>query len=217
MKVQNLAIIFLVITIPLIMIVSYYLHLQQETLKLQAEYDTKLSASTKEAIKAFEVNTVDWSEKEGRKKTSLNNRGEAEAMINTFTTSLANNLRLSGTAKEYMLNYIPAVALTMYDGYYVYSPAYVPVTAENENGIQLYYKQGSRNLAIEAGSATERDQILYVANSGGNTYTFEYEEDGVKKTKTYNGLTTDITNAKNEYRHTLNNKTAYSARYTKRK
>lgn len=62
MKIQNLAIIFLVISIPLIVILSYYLNLQQKTLKLQAEYDTKLAESTKEGIKAFEVNTVDWSE-----------------------------------------------------------------------------------------------------------------------------------------------------------
>ena len=43
MKIQNLAIIFLVISIPLIVILSYYLNLQQKTLKLQAEYDTKLA------------------------------------------------------------------------------------------------------------------------------------------------------------------------------
>lgn len=174
MKVQNLAIIFLVIIIPLIMILSYYLHLQQETLELQAEYDTKLSAATKEGIKAFEVNTVDWSEKKGREKTSLNYREEVEAMINSFTTSLANNLNISGTAKEYMINYIPAIAITMYDGYYTYAPAYVPKTAETDSrvqpeGVQLYYDVSEgNNKIILAGDVerTEEDKILYKAKSG---------------------------------------------------
>ena len=69
MKVQNLAIIFLVISIPLVMILSYYLSLQQKTLSLQAEYDTKLAEATKEGIKAFEVNTVDWADCRRRKRT----------------------------------------------------------------------------------------------------------------------------------------------------
>ena len=43
-------------------------------------------------------------------------------MVNTFTRSLANELGLSGTAKEYMVNYIPAISVNMYDGYYIYSP-----------------------------------------------------------------------------------------------
>ena len=48
MKIQNLSIIFLVITIPLIMILTYYLNLQRDTLELQAQYDAKLSEATKE-------------------------------------------------------------------------------------------------------------------------------------------------------------------------
>lgn len=223
MKIQNLAIIFLVIIIPLVMILSYYLHLQQKTLELQAEYDTKLSEATKEGIKAFEVNTVDWSEKEGRKKTSLNNREEAEAIISAFTTSLANNLNIAGTAKEYMLNYIPAIAITMYDGYYVYAPSYVPVTAETEEGIQLFYdvSSGGSNSAIIAGDLTREseDKILYVAETGGERYFYEYVVDatsGYTETKTYEGLTTDPEKAKKEYEHTLNNKTAYCAKYKKR-
>ena len=60
MKLQNLAIIFLVVTLPLVAILSYYLNLQHKTLKMQADYDMKLAEATKEGIKAFEVNTVDF-------------------------------------------------------------------------------------------------------------------------------------------------------------
>ncbi len=123
MKVQNLAIIFLVIAIPLIMILSYYLNLQRDTLELQAQYDTKLAEATKEGIKAFEVNTVDWSDSVSTETARRN----ATATVNAFITSLSNNINVSGTAKEFMSNYIPAVALTMYDGYYIYAPTYTPM------------------------------------------------------------------------------------------
>ena len=212
MKIQNLAIIFLVITIPLIVILSYYLNLQQKTLKLQAEYDTKLAESTKEGIKAFEVNTVDWSEWVSE-VSSKKIRDNVQATVNTFLTSLANNLNISGTAKEYMLNYIPAIAVTMYDGYYIYAPTYVPVTVEDENGVQLFYdiESGNKNKVSQD---SEKGMILYEAKGGGETYYYEYLDDAQQRqTQTLPNLTTDINKAKMEYRHTLNNKIAYSARY----
>ena len=211
MKIQNLSIIFLVIAIPLIVILSYYLSLQQKTLKLQAEYDTKLAEATKEGIKAFEVNTVDWSEwvSEVSSQTTRNN---VQAVVNTFITSLANNLHLSGTAKEYMLNYIPAIAVTMYDGYYIYAPTYVPVTATNENGVQIFYDttSGSSNKA----TTSDEGQILYEAERNGKTYFYTYVNDAMEtETISCPNLTTNIKDAKMEYRNILNNKIAYAARY----
>ena len=111
MKIQNLAIIFLVIILPLLMILGYYLKLQEDTLEKQSEYNAKLSSSVKEGIKAYEINTVNWREKKGEERRNVN------ASVNTFLTSLANNLNISGTSKEYMTNYVPAVAVTMYSGF----------------------------------------------------------------------------------------------------
>ena len=157
------------------------------------------------------------------KKTSLNNREEVEAIISAFITSLENNLNITGTAREYMLNYIPAVAITMYNGYYVYSPAYVPVTAETDEDVQLFYdvSSGNSNKAIKAGDSSRKDGdlILYEAKTGGETYFYEYVIDVPSEhteTKAISRSATDVTKAKNEYKHTLNNKTAYCARYTKR-
>lgn len=213
MKLQNLAIIFLVITIPLIVILSYYLNMQQQTLKLQAEYDTKLAEATKEGIKAFEVNTVDWSEwvSEVNSQTTRNN---VQAVINTFITSLSNNLHLSGTAKEYMLNYIPAIAVTMYDGYYIYAPTYVPVTATNSNGVQMFYESGTANKI----TLSDAGEILYEADVDkgitGQTYTYTYTNEAMEtEIQTFSNLTTNINEAKREYRNILNNKIAYAARY----
>lgn len=206
MKVQNLAIIFLVIVIPLTMILSYYLNLQRKTLELQAQYDTKLAEATKEGIKAFEVNTVEWS------NSKQDDRQNTKAMINAFITSLSNNLNVTGTAREFMVNYIPAITVTMYDGYYIYSPIYAPVNKENEDGLQLFLN--SQNKVTT--SAEKGNQILYIAEEGkGNSYTYEYTtEDGSQITEQITGVTTEIDSAKKEYKHTLNSKIAYSSSYT---
>ena len=66
------------------------------------------------------------------------------ATVNAFMTSLSNNLNISGTAKEFMENYIPAIAVTMYDGYYIYAPTYTPITKENTDGVQLFYNETTR-------------------------------------------------------------------------
>ena len=211
MKVQNLAIIFLVISIPLVMILSYYLSLQQKTLSLQAEYDTKLAEATKEGIKAFEVNTVDWTDWVSE-VSSQKSRNNVQASINTFITSLANNLHVSGTAKEFMLNYIPAVAMTMYDGYYIYAPTYTPVSANNDDGVQLFYDttSGGANKA----TLSDEGEILYEAAEDGKTYYYTYTNEFMEtETQEYSNLTTDITKAKMEHRNILNNKISYSGRY----
>lgn len=143
MKIQNLAMIFIIIMLPILLILGYYLKLQEDTLELQSEYDAKLSSATKEAIKAYEINTVNWREENGETRRNVT------ASVNTFLTSLANNIGVSGTAKEYMSNYVPAVAVTMYSGYYIYSPAYLPETIETEQGIQLYYDKTKNQLTTE--------------------------------------------------------------------
>lgn len=213
MKLQNLAIVFLVIIIPLIMILAYYLNLQQETLKLQAEYDTKLAEATKEGVKAFEVNTVDWSEWVSL-KTTVTRRENASAAINTFLNSMANNLNITGTAREYISNYVPAIAVTMYDGYYIYAPTYVPVTIEDVNGRQIFYDKISNTLVLEQNSLTNTDLVpIYEPKTGAVTKNGEYtDENGSKTTIQY---VTEIKNAKTEYEHTLSNQIAYSARYSK--
>lgn len=212
MKLQNLAIIFLVIIIPLIMILAYYLNLQQETLKLQAEYDTKLAEATKEGVKAFEVNTVDWSEWVSL-KTSVTRRENATAAINTFLNSMANNLNITGTAREYISNYVPAIAMTMYDGYYIYAPTYVPVTIEDVNARQIFLDNISGTLVLEQNSLTNTDLVpIYEPRTGAVTKNGEYtDENGSKTTIQY---VTEIGNAKTEYEHTLSNQIAYSARYS---
>lgn len=145
MKIQNLAVVFIIIAIPLILIVSYYITLQSETLRMQAEYNSKLLDSTKEAIDAFEINTVEWNA--NYSETADSKRRDVLASINTFTNSFANNIGLTGTTKESILRYIPAIAFTLYDGYYIYSPADSYSTIKDTNGVAVLVGQRLREAA----------------------------------------------------------------------
>ena len=202
MSIQNLSIIFIVIAIPIIIVSSYYVTQQQETLKMQASYDSKLGEATREAIKAYEINTVEWAnEKENTRKHTM-------AAMNVFMTSLANQLNISGTAKEYMQNYIPAMAMTMYDGYYIYAPAYVPVTLKTEEGTQLFYDSENDILTTES-----ENPFL------GTEYLIAYEPEGtgiISSTETgeQKEFVTTIEQAKKEHKHTLTNQIPYSSRIT---
>ena len=137
MKLENLIIIFLIIIIPIILIFSYYLGLEADTIRMQTDYDEKLIEATKEAMEAFEINTVEWNNEYS--SLANNKRRNLTSSINVFTTSLASKLGIGGTSKENILNYVPAIVFTMYDGYYIYSPTHVPQTITDENGLQLYY------------------------------------------------------------------------------
>lgn len=212
MKIQNLSIIFLIIIIPLIMILSYYLELEEETLELQAEYDTKLAEATREGIKAFEINTVDWSEWVSE-KTSVTEREDAKSAINTFITSLANSLNISGTAKEFMVNYIPVVTVTMYDGYYVYAPNYVPISITNEYNEPLYYDETTNEITTK--DRDGKNKPIYEPKDGVETEFATYITDN-NTTKTENiSFVTNMDKAQMEYKHILSSQIAYTERYSK--
>ena len=196
MKIQNLGIIFLVIAIPVLVLLSYYLNLQRDTLELQSQYATKLAEATKEGIKAFEVNTVDWREWVGD-TTRTTTRNNAMAVVNTFITSLSNSLNLTGTAKEYITNYIPAVVMTMYNGYYIYAPTYVPITLETSDGVQLYYNADEGILTTDAAN-------------GKNLPAYKPKDNAIS-----HDFVVDLSEADTEYIHMLSNQMAYAAQYSK--
>ena len=166
MKLQNLSVIFIIIVLPIILVVAYYMSLQADTLNLQAAYNTKLLDSTKEAIDAFEINTVEWNA--NYSETADSKRRDVMASINTFTNSFANNLGVSGASKEYVLANVPAIAFTLYDGYYIYSPAETKVTSKdsdevtkfNEDNQILYLKEAGTETTTPEEAATEYKHIL---------------------------------------------------------
>lgn len=208
MKLQNMAVVFLIIVIPIIILLSYYISLQVDTLNMQAAYNTKLLESAKEAISAFEINTVEWNE--AYSETADSKRRDIMASINTFINSFANEMGTSGISKEYILPYIPALAYTLYDGYYIYSPSEIKETIKNSNGVTVFISEDlSREESLSGKYRYKKEdngKILY-AYSGN-------EPDGY-----YNGtpFTLDINKCTvSTYSHVLKPFSTYSAQYKKR-
>lgn len=118
MKIQNLAVIFIIIILPISLILTSYVQNQVKTLSLQTSYDTKLNNCTYDALKAFQLNTVNSSTSD----LTNSKMRDIEASVNTFFNSMASNFNMSGYNSDILKEYVPALVYTMYDGYYIYSP-----------------------------------------------------------------------------------------------
>lgn len=137
MKLQNLSIIFAIIIIPVTLILSAYIGSQIDTASLQQSYDTTLMDATHDAVVAFELNTSN----NAYSNNADSIRRDIQASINTFTTSLANGLNVPGANSEYIMPYIPAILITLYDGYYIYSPSEYSYSTKVEEDEQWVEKQ----------------------------------------------------------------------------
>ena len=141
MKLQNMTVIFIIIMIPIILVVSYYIGLQINTITMQKNYTVKLQTAAKDSIQALEINTVEWNSASSNLADSK--RRDVLAAINTFTTSLANGMGIGGAGKERIQTYIPAIVYTMYDGYYIYSASLVKDQDTDEDGLTQFEKDTS--------------------------------------------------------------------------
>lgn len=156
MKIQDLAIIFIIIILPISIVLSAYTQFQISTLNLQTQYDTKLTSATYDAIKAFQINTSNSTLSD----LSNSKLRDIEASVATFKNSLKSIYGLNGYSDETLNDYIPALVYTMYDGLYIYSPYtnrnYLGINDDGENmyGLKPYitysviYKKGATNLVI---------------------------------------------------------------------
>lgn len=207
MNLSHLSVIFIIIIIPIILVTSYYISLQVDTANMQTDYNSKLLNATKTAIEAFEINTVEWNS--SYSETADSKRRDIMASINTFTTSFANSLGVSGTSQEDILTYVPAIAYTLYDGYYIYAPSETKEVIKDSNGVAVLM---SYDLVNGEGSlisgydyqAKDEGKILYVPAEG-------KASDG-----TYNGqsFTLDSDYAATTYEHILKPFSSYSENYS---
>lgn len=118
MKIQSLAVIFIIIILPISLVISSYTQNRVETLRLQTSYDSKLNDSTHDALKAYQLNSF-----ASETSTIIDEKiRDIKASANTFFNSLASNFSTLGYTKSTLQNYVPALVYTMYDGYYIYSP-----------------------------------------------------------------------------------------------
>ncbi len=162
MKIQYLAVIFILIIMPIVIVFSEYINNQITTIRTENIYDAKLLDSTYDAIKAYQLNTINnvYSEKAQFKKTDI------EAAATTFLNSISTSFEYTGYKSDVIKEYVPAIVYTMYDGYYIYSPfvntltgvsAEVDEEYENEktlHGLKPFvyytcrYKRGSDDFTI---------------------------------------------------------------------
>ena len=118
MKIQELAIVFIIIILPISLILAEYTQFQIKTLNTQSLYDSKLTAATYDAIKAFQLNTNNSTTSD----IANSKMRDLEASVVSFRNSITSAFELTGYTEDDLNNYIPALVYTLYDGFYIYSP-----------------------------------------------------------------------------------------------
>lgn len=117
MKIQYLAVIFIIIIMPIVIVFSEYMNTQMTIASTEKIYDSRLLDSTYDAIKSFQINTINTTYYTPQIRVD-----NLEGAVNTFFNSLVTSFRYDGNKADSMKQYIPAIVFTSYDGYYVYSP-----------------------------------------------------------------------------------------------
>lgn len=195
MKIQSLAVIFAIIVLPIIIILSYYIHGQIDTIALQIAYDTKLIDSTHDAMASFEINTAN----ENLSSVADSLRSIIEASTNVFFNTLATNFGISNAGNSAVDSYIPAILYTLYDGYYIYSPTRNP-TILTYNGDDIVYV-GDRGVTFQ-GEQSYVNENGKTVNFG--VYSFDQNEYAKEKDD-------DITNNESEDARNIRQKTLYDS------
>lgn len=150
MKLQSLAIIFIIIIMPISMVLSEYISNKIETEERELVYNTRLLNSTYDAIKAYQLNTVNNAFGDVTNKKIQ----DIEAAAKTFYNSLASNFNFLGNKSDVMKEYVPAIVFTMYDGYYTYTPftnTLTEIPDKDDSGEDAYDKSYTVNGDTEEG------------------------------------------------------------------
>ena len=145
MKLQQLAVIFVIIVLPISLVLAMYTDNNIDVLKKQAEYNDMLLTATNDAVKAYQMNTL----RNGYSTVNDSKIRDISASVNSFFNSLASGMGSSGYKKEDLEPYIPALLYTLYDGYYLYGDYQNVVTIKN--GKQNYSTENSTELTSKSG------------------------------------------------------------------
>lgn len=146
MKLQSLAVIFIIIIMPITMVLSEYINNKIKTQETELLYDTRLLNCTFDAIKAYQLNTInnEFGDVTNKKIEDI------QAAAKTFFNSLSSSFNYTGYNSEVMKEYVPAVVFTMYDGYYTYSPFLNVLTnvgkADESEGYDSSYSKDGEKL-----------------------------------------------------------------------
>ncbi len=130
MRLQGMSIVFALVSLPIILVIAYYISLQIDTITLQNKYNERLLGATYDAMSAFELNTAN----EDLSSVSDSLRTIIEASCNIFMNTLSTNFGMSNASKSHLEPFIPAMLYTLYDGYYIYAPTYAPTVITDSDG-----------------------------------------------------------------------------------
>lgn len=180
MRIQDLAIIFIIIILPISIILGAYTQMQISTISLQTEYDMKLTAATSDAIKAFQINTANSSTSD----IANSKIRDIEASVSTFKASIKSVFGMNGYSEDEMNEYIPALVYTMYDGFYIYSKFnnqnYLYQTIKDDDGNENYVLDNNGNkIPIDNNEKNIFGLKPYI------TYSAEYVKDNTDVVITY--------------------------------
>ena len=117
MKLQHLAVIFVIIIVPISLVLSAYLNNHITTIQTQTQYSTRLINATYDSIKAFKINTAN----NNYSTLGASKARDIEAAINTFYRTLATGMGKVGYTSYELQTFTPALVYTLYDGYYIYT------------------------------------------------------------------------------------------------
>lgn len=148
MKLQHLGVIFVIIIMPIVMCISEYTKTLVKVSNTQSNYDSILMNSTYDAVRAYQLNTLNNS----YASVSQSRVRDVKASVNSFFNSLASGLEQTGYTKEELKEYIPALLFTLYDGYYIYTPYSNIVTVDknaNKRGNVKFSTDSSVNSNVE--------------------------------------------------------------------
>ena len=145
MKLQQLSVIFIIIILPIAIVLDTYVNNLIDVSNKQKNYNTILYNSTYDAVRAYQMNTLNNS------FASVNTSRDRDinATVNSFFNSLASGFSSSGYTKNDLKDYIPAMLFTLYDGYYVYGPYENNATIEDNK--PKFYDDDNTKRNIEYG------------------------------------------------------------------
>lgn len=213
MKLQGLSVFFCLIAVPIVLVMTYYIQAQVNTIALQMSYDTKLLDATHDSLVALEINTAN----EDLSNVSDSLRSIVKASTNIFVNTLATNLGMSNATKSSLQPYVPAMLFSLYDGYYIYAPTRVPVICTDDKGVALYV--GSEGVKTAGGSINGLVKYQYDPTSDAETETTAEEDYGMLLYKLQNedayvtAVDDSIVEFKTDY--VLKSYVPYAARYKK--
>ena len=133
MRIQYLAVIFVIIVLPISLVISLYTGNLIKVSNTEAAYNRLLLNATHDAVRTYQMNTLDntYAAEDTSKFRDVN------ASINSFYNNLGTGLSRSGYSKEELYEYVPAILFNLYDGFYIYSP-YQNIAVENGENDAIY-------------------------------------------------------------------------------